>query len=89
MEIASLAYSRRAANIGPNANERDAQHWLHQWRSGFADRLTRDWTHTGCLDNQHRDDGPPARPDRFTIAEQQGAPTGEIAYSTVASSPQL
>lgn len=69
MEIAALAYSWRAANIGPGATERDAQQWLHQWRPGFADRLTRDWVHPDCLDGQHRDDQP-ARANRFELAEQ-------------------
>ena len=31
MEIATLAYTWREANIGANANARDAQQWLHQW----------------------------------------------------------
>ncbi|MDT7783023.1 MAG: hypothetical protein QOF58_1442 [Pseudonocardiales bacterium] len=70
MEVAALAYSWRAANIGPNATERDAQQWLHQWRPGFADRLTRDWAHTDCLDGDHRDDGTDTRSDRFELADQ-------------------
>ncbi|RAS59546.1 hypothetical protein C8D87_114158 [Lentzea atacamensis] len=70
MEIAVLAYSWRAANIGPNASERDAQQWLHQWRPGFADRLTRDWVHSDCLDGDHRDGGAAARADRFELADQ-------------------
>ncbi|MFS8102680.1 MULTISPECIES: hypothetical protein [Lentzea] len=69
MEVATLAYSWRAANVGPNATERDAQHWLHQWRPGFADRLAREWGSPDCLDGDHRDDGR-ARADRHEIAEQ-------------------
>lgn len=73
MEIAALAYTWRAANIGPGANERDAQYWLHQWRPGFTDRLTREWVSPDCLDGDHRDDGTPSRPDRFELAEQHAA----------------
>ncbi|WP_157597036.1 hypothetical protein [Saccharomonospora saliphila] len=54
MEIAALTYSWRAANMGAAASVRDAQHWLHQWRPGFADRLARDWLHADCLDGDHR-----------------------------------
>lgn len=70
MEITTLAYTWRAANIGPTANPRDAQQWLHQWRPGFTERLTRDWVHPDCLDNHHRDTNSPARANRFTLAEQ-------------------
>lgn len=56
VEVAALAYSWRAANIGAAATERDAQQWLHQWRPGFADRLVRDWLSLDCLDGDHRDD---------------------------------
>ncbi|GAB3162316.1 hypothetical protein GCM10027258_81210 [Amycolatopsis stemonae] len=73
MEVAALAYSWRAANIGPEASVRDAQYWLHQWRPGFTDRLTRDWVRPDCLDGDHRDDGAPARADRFELAEQHAA----------------
>jgi hypothetical protein len=75
MEVAALADNWRAANVGPTANIRDAQYWLHQWRPGFAERLTRDWTHADCLDGDHRDGGPPPRTDRFTLAEQHTAAT--------------
>ncbi|WNV83156.1 hypothetical protein [Umezawaea sp. Da 62-37] len=75
MEVAALAYSWRAANIGPEANSRDAQAWLHQWRPGFSDRLTRDWVRPDCLDGDHRDDGSTSRADRFTLA-------AELATST-------
>ncbi|MGW4527890.1 hypothetical protein [Amycolatopsis sp. NPDC004378] len=73
MEVASLAYSWRAANIGPEASERDAQYWLHQWRPGFSDRLAREWVRPDCLDGDHRDDGPAPRADRFELAEQHAA----------------
>jgi hypothetical protein len=66
MEIATLAYSWRAANIGPSASPREAQYWHHQWRPGFTDRLTREWVHTDCIDNDHRAAGLTERPDRFT-----------------------
>lgn len=71
MEVAALAYSWRAANVGEGASERDAQQWLQQWRPGFADRLVRDWVLTDCLDGDHRATGSAARPDRFDVAEQQ------------------
>lgn len=52
-EVATLAYTWRAANLGTTANAREAQYWLHQWRVGFADRLARDWVHSDCLDGAH------------------------------------
>jgi hypothetical protein len=61
MEIATLAYSWRSANVGPSASVREAQHWLHQWRPGFAERLTRDWVHADCFDDAHRAAGAPPR----------------------------
>ncbi|HET6285785.1 MAG TPA: hypothetical protein VFG15_03410 [Amycolatopsis sp.] len=73
MEVATLAYSWRAANVGPGATPRDAQQWLHQWRPGFSDRLVRDWVLPDCLDGDHRDTGSPPRPDRFDLAEQHAA----------------
>ncbi|MEU7529297.1 hypothetical protein AB0A74_26465 [Saccharothrix sp. NPDC042600] len=71
MEIATLAYTWRAANIGSRANERDAQFWLHQWRPGFSDRLARDWVHPDCLDGLHRDEGPPPRTSRFEPEDER------------------
>ncbi|GAB3289034.1 hypothetical protein GCM10027563_25440 [Parasphingorhabdus pacifica] len=65
MEVATLAYTWRRANIGPTANVRDAQYWHHQWRTGFAARLT-EWVHTHCLDGRHREIGAPFRADRFS-----------------------
>lgn len=56
MEVASLAYTWRAANLGTSANARDAQQWHHQWRPAFADRLAREWAHADCLDGEHRRD---------------------------------
>jgi len=70
MEIATLAYSWRAANLGASANPREAQYWHHQWRPGFTDRLTREWVHSDCLDGEHRATGVTEHPDRFTLAEQ-------------------
>lgn len=65
MEIASLTYAWRRANIGPSANVRDAQQWHHQHRPGFAARMAT-WVHTRCLDGNHQAVGAPARDDRFT-----------------------
>lgn len=70
MEIATLAYSWRHANIGRAADPRDAQHWHHHTRPGFADRLVRDWVHPHCRDGRHRAVGAAARPDRFTPPQQ-------------------
>lgn len=67
MEVAALAYSWRAANVGAAASVRDAQQWLHQWRPGFADRLARDWVHADCLDGEHRIIGGTPRENRFGI----------------------
>lgn len=53
MEVASLAHSWQAANLGPTASVRDAQQWHHQWRPGFVDRLARDWLTIDCLDGLH------------------------------------
>lgn len=63
MEITTLAYSWRAANIGPSASPREAQYWHHQWRPGFTDRLTREWVHTDCIDGDHRPAGATERTD--------------------------
>ncbi|MCA1694488.1 MAG: hypothetical protein LC749_07045 [Actinobacteria bacterium] len=71
MELATLVYSWQEANIGPSAKPRDAQYWHHQWRPGFTDRLTREWTHADCLDREHRAAGAAPRPDRFTLAEKK------------------
>jgi hypothetical protein len=54
-EVAALAYAWRAANRGRGANIRDAEHWLHQWRPGFADRMARDWVPADCFDSHHVD----------------------------------
>jgi hypothetical protein len=70
MEIANLAYSWQAANIGPSVSAREAQCWHHQWRPGFTDRLTREWVHTDCLDGEHRPGGATGRPDRFTLTRR-------------------
>lgn len=86
MEVAALAYSWRAANVGPGANERDAQAWLHQWRPGFSDRLTRDWVRPDCLDGDHRDNGPSGRIDRFELTEQHAV---AVSASTGGSAPPL
>ncbi|MGH4009669.1 MAG: hypothetical protein ACRDTH_16220 [Pseudonocardiaceae bacterium] len=68
MEVANIAYSWRAANIG-EASPREAQYWHHQWRPGFTDRLTREWVHIDCVDGEHRPVGAGKRPDRFIQAE--------------------
>ncbi|MGB6164972.1 MAG: hypothetical protein WCF33_09510 [Pseudonocardiaceae bacterium] len=70
MELATLAHSWRAANIGASASPREAQYWHHQWRPGFTDRLAREWVHTDCVDGEHRAAGATERPDRFTRTEQ-------------------
>lgn len=88
MEVAALAYTWRAANIGPDANERDNQQWLQQWRPGFADRLVRDYVLPDCLDSNHRDSGPAARANRFELAEQlAGKVPSEIHNPDVSTPP--
>jgi hypothetical protein len=54
-EVPALAYAWRAANQSGGANIRDAEHWLHQWRPGFADRMARDWVPADCFDGRHVD----------------------------------
>lgn len=76
MEIANLAYSWQAANIGEAANPREAQYWHHQSRPGFTDRLTREWIHADCVDGEHRTNGAGERPDRFAQAEQEPSAAG-------------
>lgn len=74
MEVASLAFSWRAANLGPEASIKEAQYWLHQWRPGFADRLVRDWVHTDCVDGQHQATGAHTRDNRFVVNQPAAAP---------------
>lgn len=69
MEVATLAHSWRAANIGPSANPREAQSWHHQWRPGFTERLAREWAHPDCIDGEHRTVGAPERADRFVATK--------------------
>lgn len=76
MEIGTLAYSWRRANIGPTANVRDAQYWHHTWRPGFTARLG-DWIHPHCTDGRHRPTGAPARPTRFAPATTSQGETPE------------
>jgi hypothetical protein len=70
MEVANLACTWRAANIGSSASAREAQYWHHQWRPAFSDRLTREWVHAECIDGEHRAAGAAERSDRFALAEQ-------------------
>lgn len=77
MEVASLAYSWRAANIGPSASPREAQYWHHQWRPGFTERLAREWIHADCIDGEHRATGAPEREDRFTAVKARQRPEAE------------
>lgn len=72
MEIATLAYTWRAANLGESAVVVEAQRWHHQWRPGFAARLA-DWMPRDCFDGAHSPDRGTSRPDRFTLAEQAEA----------------
>lgn len=80
MEIAALAFSWRAANIGKHASSRDAVQWHHQWRPGVISRLVHDWVHPDCFDGIHTPVGSPARHDRFTRADMERSddePVGE------------
>lgn len=74
MEVASLAYAWRAANLGPAASIKEAQYWLHQWRPGFQDRLVRDWVHSDCVDGQHQAVGARKRDNRFVVNQQAPVP---------------
>lgn len=69
-EVATLAYSWRAAHVGSAAAARDAQHWHHQWRPGFTERLGRDWVSPDCLDGHHQPTGATPRADRHTLADE-------------------
>lgn len=73
-EIATLAWSWRAANTGPKANIKDAQYWHHHTRPGFAVRLATEWTHAHCRTNSHKEAGSPARPDRFATTDTAKEP---------------
>ena len=73
MEVASLAYSWRAANLGPEASIKEQQYWLHQWRPGFSDRLVRDWVHADCVDGQHQSAGARKRDNRFVVNQNPPA----------------
>jgi hypothetical protein len=70
-EIATLTYTWRAAHLGTNANIKDAQHWHHQWRPGFAERLAAEWVHAQCLTDTHKPTGAEPRPDRFFAARRK------------------
>ncbi len=70
MEVATLAYAWRHANVGRSANVRDAQYWHHTWRPGFAVRLL-EWVHSRCLDGHHQRVGADPRADRFTTVETE------------------
>lgn len=72
MEVATLAYSWRRANIGPTANVRDAQYWHHTWRPGFTARLA-NWVHPHCSDGRHRSTGALSRPTRFASVTEKDA----------------
>lgn len=80
MEVANLAYSWQAANIG-EGSPREAQYWHHQWRPGFADRLAREWAHADCIDGDHRPAGAAERPDRFTIVKQTDLTKADIQHN--------
>lgn len=75
-EVGSLAYSWLRSNVGPAANVRDAQHWHHQWRTGFAARLG-DWVHPHCLDGRHRPSGAQPRADRFSPVSRGSPEEGD------------
>lgn len=71
-EIATLAYTWHQAFTGRDANPRDAQHWHHHTRPGFAERLTSEWIHPHCHDGRHKPTGAPARPNRHR--DQRASP---------------
>lgn len=70
MEISTLAYEWRRANLGRSADPRDAQSWHHSWRPGFVLRLS-DWVHPRCLDGDHQPHGAPPRASRYPDVNDQ------------------
>jgi hypothetical protein len=68
-EIATLAYTWRAAHLGRRANVRDAQYWHDRWRPAFADRLAAEWTHPHCATGTHKPVGAGEMRDRYTAGE--------------------
>lgn len=66
-ELATLAYTWRAAHVGKGAKPSDAQYWHDRWRAGFAERMITEWTHQQCLTEAHKPVGATPLTDRFTL----------------------
>jgi hypothetical protein len=84
-ELATLAYTWRAAHVGKGAKASDAQYWHDRWRAGFAERMITEWTHQQCLTEVHKPVGATPLTDRFTLeahdvsdAREPAAPTEDL-----------
>jgi hypothetical protein len=76
-ELATLAYTWRAAHVGKSAKAGDAQYWHDRWRAGFAERMITEWTHQQCLTEGHKAVGATPLTDRFTLEEQDAPSTSD------------
>jgi hypothetical protein len=78
-ELATLAYTWRAAHVGKGAKASDAQYWHDRWRAGFAERMITEWTHQQCLTEGHKAVGAAPLTDRFTLEAHDAAASGKRA----------
>ncbi|QKV74220.1 hypothetical protein [Amycolatopsis sp. Hca4] len=76
-ELATLAYTWRAAHVGKAAKAIDAQYWHDRWRAGFAERMITEWTHQQCLTEVHKAVGAPPLTERFTVESQNLPPIAD------------
>ncbi|GLY43019.1 hypothetical protein Amsp01_090420 [Amycolatopsis sp. NBRC 101858] len=81
-ELATLAYTWRAAHVGKGAEASDAQYWHDRWRTGFTERLVTEWTHQHCLTGNHKAVGATPAVDRFTVDRSEEPQAGEVPSST-------
>ncbi|MFJ7212678.1 hypothetical protein [Amycolatopsis sp. NPDC098790] len=90
-ELATLAYTWRAAHVGKGAKASDAQYWHDRWRAGFAERMVTEWTHQQCLHEVHKPVGATPLADRFTLeahdvsdARESAVPPGDLEVMELA-----
>ncbi|WP_103343753.1 hypothetical protein [Amycolatopsis sp. CA-126428] len=76
-ELATLAYTWRAAHVGKGAKASDAQYWHDRWRAGFAERMITEWTHQQCLTQGHKAVGATPLTDRFTLDAEDASTSTE------------
>lgn len=86
-ELATLAYTWRAAHVGKGAKASDAQYWHDRWRAGFAERMISEWTHQQCLTEVHKPVGATPLTDRFTLEAQQASTSGKRAAPLLDAEP--